>query len=82
MAWKRDGGRGCFWLRQKAKEVSRMTQDPAVILSALPAITAWQSGTRAPADTGSEPDNQLFPNPLPPQAFVRPGLLRLSRSTQ
>lgn len=80
MAWKRAGG---FWLREKAKEVSRMIEDPAVILSALP--TNHSLGPEAQPTqvmAGSEPENQLFPNPLPPQAFVRHGLLRLRRHTQ
>lgn len=81
MAWKR--AQGLLWLREKAEEVSRMTQDPAVILSALP--TNYSLGPEpqlTQAMAGTEPNNQSFPNPLPPQAFIRHELLWLNCHSQ
>lgn len=60
-----------------------MIEDPAVILSALPtnhSLGPEPQLTQVMA--GSEPESQLFPNPLPPQALVKHGLLRLSCHTQ
>jgi hypothetical protein len=76
-------GRGGFWLREKAEEVSRMTQDPTVILSALPTNHSLRPEPQlTQAMAGFEPDNQWFPNPLPPQAFIRHAFLRLNCHTQ
>lgn len=60
-----------------------MTQDPLVILSAIPANHSLGPEPQlTQVMAGSEPENQLLPNPLPPQAFVRHGRLWLNGHTQ